>query len=166
MIEIRKSPKADSRSAKETQPSVNELQKDTESHISDVTQALNFLADLIKARGPEHDHTKIENMNDFHAALTGGGIKASNWYHKHITEERHHLKAYVHEDITLVDVIEHVADCTMAGLARSGEVYDVDLPDEVLQLAVKNTVQLLIKNTEVVDANTDLLDQNVDEGSE
>ena len=70
--------------------------------------------------------------------------------------------SYVHDDITLVDVIEHVVDCVMAGMARSGNVYDIELPNEVLQLAVKNTVELLKKNTHIVDSDN-MLDSPIED---
>ena len=160
MISIVKSPNADSRSA--TGPlTVETLTASTNNHINDVANALNFLADLIRARGPQHDHTKIENMNDFCAALNSGKVKESNWYQLHITEERHHLKSRVPEDVNLIDVMEHVADCCMAGLARSGEIYDLDLPSDLLQLAIKNTVELLKNNTKIVDQEVDILDQKI-----
>lgn len=161
MIEITKSPNADSRTSKD-ELTVDELRKSTESHIKDVSKGLGFIAELIQSRGPLHDHTKIDMMDEFYAALTSGKIKETNWYQKHITEERHHLKSYVHNDITLVDVIEHVVDCTMAGLARSGDVYDIDLSPDVLVLAVNNTVELLKKNTRVVTEEVDVLDQDID----
>lgn len=161
MIEITKSPNADSRTSKD-ELTVDELRKSTESHIKDVSKGLGFIAELIQSRCPFHDHTKIDMMDEFYAALTSGKIKETNWYQKHITEERHHLKSYVHNDITLVDVIEHVVDCTMAGLARSGDVYDIDLSPDVLVLAVNNTVELLKKNTRVVTEEVDVLDQEID----
>lgn len=159
---IRKSANADSRSAK-IGPSIEDLHNDTKSHISDVSQGLDFIAEKISARGPLHDHTKIDMMKEFHAALQSGHIKETEWYQKHITQERHHLLSHVPENVTLVDVIEHLVDCTMAGLARSGTVYDVDLPDDILQLAVRNTVEMIKKNTQVIDADTDLLDSPIEE---
>lgn len=164
MIEINKSPSADSRTAEEP-PTVEVLTDSTKQHIEDVSKALNFVADQIKARGPIHDHTKIQDMENFCAALNSGHIKDTEWYNKHITEERHHLKSNVPKDVNLMDVIEHVCDCTMAGLARSGQVYDVDIDPQVLKLAVKNTVDLLINNTKVseskVDPSADILDQKI-----
>jgi hypothetical protein len=49
----------------------------------------------------------------------------------------------VRDDVALVDVLEFVADCVMAGMARSGRVYDLTLPNEVLQKALKNTTEKL-----------------------
>lgn len=159
MIKIEKSPNADSRTA-DPNADKADLLKSTKSHIDDVSDGLVFIEELIKDREGVHDHTKIENMDDFYAALKSEKIKETIWYQKHITEERHHLKSHVPEDVNLIDVIEHIVDCTMAGLARSGTVYDVDPPPEVLQLAVQNTVELLKKNTTVVNSDN-ILDQNI-----
>lgn len=149
MITIRKSPEADSRTSK-ADATVEDLRDSTISHIKDVTNGLDFIAELIKLRGSKHDNTKICNMEEFNAALKSGHIKDTLWYKKHITQERHHLKSNVPEDVNLIDVIEHVVDCTMAGLGRSGEIFDVDLSPELLEVAVKNTVELLKNNTTVV----------------
>ena len=160
MIKISKSPSADSRSAK-TPPTVDQLNTSTKMHIEDVSKGLNFISQEIEKRGSLHDYTKIENMQQFCDALNSGHIKDTDWYKKHITEERHHLKSHVPEDVTLIDVIEHVVDCTMAGLARSGEVYDIDISPDVLVLAVQNTSKLLKDNTQVVDNEKDILDEEL-----
>lgn len=65
--------------------------------------------------------------------------------------ERHHLKRHCPDDVNMLDVIEMICDCVAAGMARSGEVYDVDIPAEVLTKAVKNTVDLLKREIEVVE---------------
>jgi RecG-like helicase len=36
-----------------------------------------------------------------------------------------------------------IADCVMAGMARSGSVYPLELPTDVLVRAFQNTVELL-----------------------
>ncbi len=162
MIEIKKSPDADSRTGG-LDVTIDRLKSSTESHISDVVAGMNFIADLLKERAISHDHTKIENMEQFHAALTSGHIKDSDWYKMHVTSERHHLLSHVPNNVTLIDVMEHLVDCTMAGLARSGSVYDIVIPPEVLALAVSNTVELLKRNTHVVQPDADLLNEPVDE---
>lgn len=161
MIKIEKSPNADSRTANPEMGKAD-LLKSTKSHIDDVSDGLLFISDLIKDRcgSAGHDHTKLDNMDEFYAALKSGHIKDTNWYRKHITEERHHLKSHVPEDVNLIDVIEHIVDCVMAGLARSGTVYDIDLSPELLQVALQNTVELLKKNTTVVESD-DILDQQI-----
>jgi hypothetical protein len=49
----------------------------------------------------------------------------------------------VPEDVNLVDVLDLITDCVMAGIARSGSVYQITIPPEVLQRAFDNTVDLL-----------------------
>lgn len=148
MIDIVKSPNADSRSAKENLTK-EDLTRSTELHQQDVRKGCEFLADLLMKAASIHDHTKIENMDDFFAAITGTSVKDSQWYHDHVTGERHHLKSHVPEDVNLIDVLECVVDCTMAGLARSGKVYDIDLDPAILSLAVQNTSKLIIDSTTV-----------------
>lgn len=162
---IRKSPNADSRSANGP-IDIKDLTVSTDMHIHDVQNALRFIAERILFRGPFHDHTKMEKMNDFCNALNSGHIKDTEWYNMHINNERHHLKSKVPDDVNLIDVIEHICDCVMAGLARSGEVYDVDLSPEILTLALNNTVTLLKESTYIdkgEKAMEDPLNYNLDE---
>lgn len=162
MIEVTKSPNADSRTATPG-TSTDELMRSTELHIGDVSKGLNFFAELLIKAGSQHDHTKTDSIDEFSAALSSGHVKETKWYKRHITEERHHLKSNVPDDVNLIDVIEHLVDCTMAGLTRSGTIYDVDIFPEVLQLAAQNTVELLKKNVKVVEATTDVGDEPIDQ---
>lgn len=150
MIKLIKDPNADSRSVNGKVPLKN-LQLATVNHIDHVAQGLEYFADLLTAAGKNHDHTKLENMKEFHEALESRKIKSSQWYKMHISEERHHLISNVPDDVNLIDIFEHLVDCVMAGTARSGEIYDIDLPDEVLQKAHKNTVELLKKQIKVTE---------------
>lgn len=151
MITVIRSRNADSRTADEGF-NRESLYTDTKSHIQDVANGLEYLALLLKMRGLTHDHTKLDKFDRFYQALQSGSIKSTMWYQNHITSERHHLLAHVPDDVNLLDVLEHITDCVMAGSARSGQVYDVELPSEVLQLAVANTVQLLKRNIQVQDS--------------
>ena len=161
MIEITKEPNADSRTAKQDFNKDN-LKKATEAHIKHVNCGLKLIVDMLIEAGKKHDNTKLSNFSDFFEALNSGKVKESNWYQNHITKERHHLIANVPNDVTLVDVIEHLVDCVMAGMSRSGEIYDVELSSEVLQLAHKNTVELLKKNIKVIDSEkNDILDTKI-----
>jgi len=45
---------------------------------------------------------------------------------------------------------DYIADCVMSGMARSGSVYDITLPQELLARAFANTTELL-KAAVVVD---------------
>lgn len=162
MINIHKSPEADSRTANEPLTPVK-LRSSTVSHMKDVEAGLNFLSYQLKEKGKHHDHTKIEHFDNFFKALTSGKVKESDWYKLHITEERHHLKSNVPNDVNLLDVIEHLVDCTMAGLTRSGEIYDIDLSPELLQLAAQNTVELIKNNVRIVSDEGNLLDEEIKE---
>lgn len=153
---VRKSPNADNRTMT-PEADKEELFRSTQSHIEDVSNGLKFISNALIERGSIHDHTKIENIDEFYTALRSGHIKDTDWYQKHITKERHHLKSHIPEDVNIIDVVEHLVDCTMAGLTRSGTIYDVDLSTDVLQLAVQNTVELLKKNTTVIEDNDDVL---------
>jgi len=51
----------------------------------------------------------------------------------------------------------------MAGLGRSGEVFDIDIPREVLVQAHENTVSLLKKNVKVKEDKKNILDESVED---
>lgn len=162
MIEITKEPNADSRTAKPDFKK-EDLRKATESHIAHVNEGIKFFVDMLLKAGEKHDNTKLSNFNDFFEALNSGKVKESNWYQNHITKERHHLISNVPNDVNLVDVIEYLVDCIMAGMSRSGEIYDLDLPSDVLQLALKNSIELLKKNIKVIEPKEDILDTKIPE---
>lgn len=151
-IIIKKSPNADSRTAKEGF-SIEELEASTINHISDVEKALLRFELMLSAAGQLHDFTKRAYLEEFYDALVtkepGEDVKDSKWYQMHVHRERHHLLSNAPDDVNLVDVLEYIADGVMAGLARSGEVYDMTLPDEMLQKAFTNTVELLKRQVTV-----------------
>jgi hypothetical protein len=47
------------------------------------------------------------------------------------------------QSLTRYGLEEYVADCVMAGMARSGDVYALEASDELLRRAFENTVVLL-----------------------
>lgn len=151
MINIKKSQNADSRTMI-GKPNKEELLKNSIQHIGDVQKGMAFMATKIIEAGAIHDHTKISGIDDFFDSysrgLTNDEFKAEKWYKSHLTE-RHHLNDYCPEDVTLIDVLERAVDITMAGMARSGNIYDVEISNEILQKAYKNTVKLLQDNITV-----------------
>ncbi len=162
MIKITREPNADSRTAKPGYTK-EDLKKATKVHIEDINKGMKFFSDMLMESAKKHDNTKLSNFNDFFEALQSNKVKESNWYKKHITEERHHLSSNVPNDVNLVDVMEQIVDCVMSGMSRSGTVYDVDLPMDVLKLAYQNTVELLKKNITVEETKKDILDTEVPE---
>ena len=150
-IKIKKSKDADTRTAT-GEVTKESLRDNTLSHISDVQNVGFELAEMLKKQVLEHDHTKLDYLDEFYEDFTSGKkgkeFKKLPWWQIHKTE-RHHLNDSVPEDVNLIDVLEMVIDCTVAGLARSGEVYDITIPQDVLLKAINNTKQLIIDNTEI-----------------
>ena len=153
MIAIPKSQDADTRTARGDVTKESLLQN-TYSHINDVQNVGFWLCNKLKEQLTQHDHTKIDYIDEFYEDFTskkqGKDFKSLGWFQKHLTE-RHHLNDRCPDDVNLIDVMEMVIDCTVAGLARSGEVYDISIPTEILNKAIENTKNLIIANTEIVD---------------
>ena len=152
-VKIKRSPSADTRSA-DHMVTKEELYQQSESHISDVANVGKMLAKKLIDQTYAHDYTKIDYIDEFHkdfvAGQNGAKFKSLPWWQIHLTE-RHHLNDSVPDDVNLIDVLEMVIDCTVAGLARSGEVYDITIPNEVLVKAINNTKDYIIEHTEVVE---------------
>lgn len=71
----------------------------------------------------------------------------------HQKKERHHITGQhgKKDDVDLVDVIQFLVDCVMAGLGRSGKYDPPEFPEGLLQKAFRNTEKKLLKKIEVVD---------------
>ena len=110
-------------------------------HINDVQKGCAFIANKIIEAGINHDYTKIPTIDDFMEEPQFG--KETKWYQAHINNERHHLNVRCPDDVTLIDVIEKLVDCTMAAIARKGYMTEDIISDEILQKAYKNTVEML-----------------------
>jgi hypothetical protein len=153
MITIKKSPTADTRTCDWSKVDKETLKHSSELHIIDVKQGMVMFANSLVRAATEHDHDKVtpDGLEHFHKCFQTG-FKDMSWFDNHLQVNRHHIDKEDgrRPDLNLVDVIEHIVDCVMAGMARSGDVYPIELPDEVLQLAVKNTVALLKDSIEVI----------------
>lgn len=153
-IQIDSTKNCDTRALKPGQELDKELvKKDTLAHITAVQMCGDFMCEKIQEQFALHDNTKLgKNLDAFKAALesrtVGAEFKKQDWWKLHLTE-RHHLNDSCPDDVNLVDVLELICDCVSAGLARTGTVYDIELPADILEKAVKNTVELLIENIEV-----------------
>lgn len=144
MIEITKSETADTRTCDFTKVSEEQLRQSSEAHIRDVRRALDMFRALLGEAGFNHDLDKIMALAHFHSDFVTG-FKTTGWWDNHRKTTRHHLQAAdgVPANVNLIDVLEMIADCVMAGMARSGSVSDVTIPDAVLKKAFVNTVALL-----------------------
>lgn len=151
-IVISPSPTADTRTCDWSKVTKEQLLKSSKMHIGDVKKGLEFFIDKLKDSGDRHDHDKISEIESFHSDFQTG-FKNDKWFRNHKKVNRHHINDSdgTPKDIDLVDVIEYVTDCVMAGMARSGNVYTLELPNELLQKAFQNTVECLKNNVKVKD---------------
>lgn len=155
MIEIKKNSNGDTRTANKD-VTFEEFREANKQHILDVMNTMTMLSEMLRKRAYEHDYTKVTREKQFYKDFKDTLEKGSNfiegeWYQEHINKERHHLTSKCPENVNLIDVIEMICDCVCAGLARSGEVRELEITDEILKRAVNNTVELLINNIEVID---------------
>lgn len=156
-VEIRRNTHGDTRVAKYI-PTIDQFGRSNYLHAKDVERLMCAVSQQIKHTSEHHDWTKrsepyksmfyqdmIETMKE-HIVFDQG-----EWAKMHYEIERHHLDKFVPDDVTLVDVIEMLCDCVAAGLARKGMVDEVTIPAEVLEKAVKNTVEWLKAECKVVE---------------
>jgi hypothetical protein len=144
IITIKPSPTADTRSCDWSKVSKDQLCDSSVQHREDVVKGFEFFIRMMARQATLHDHDKLSDIDGFHADFQTGFEKAE-WWDRHRKINRHHLlqEDGVPEDVNLIDVLDMVIDCTMAGLARTGEVYPLELSADVLQRAFKNTCELL-----------------------
>ena len=154
MIQIKKSATADTRTCDVTKVSREELLKASKQHIADVRLAMDHFQWLIQRASDKHDWTKLEGIDEFYSDFKTG-FKVQGWLDKHKLTERHHISVPqgVREDVDLIDVLEFAADIVMAGMARAGSVFDLKVPDEVLQKALANTINKLKAEVKVEGLN-------------
>ena len=150
MIKISKSPTADTRTCDFTNVTKGQLYESSAMHILDVCDALNFFQSKIVEAAFNHDPDKLTDIEGFHADFVTG-FKQTGWWDRHRKLNRHHLQQEdgIPTDVNLIDVLDFIADCVMAGMARSGSVYALKLTPELLERAFQNTVELLKSQVEV-----------------
>lgn len=152
MIVIKKSQTADTRSCDFTQVTKDVLLASSIQHIGDVRKGLGFFESILRRAAVVHDFDKITDIDGFHADfLTGFAKGNTGWWERHRGLNRHHLTNSdgVPDDVNLIDVLDFIADCVMAGKARTGTVYPLELPDALLKEAFLNTVALLTREVVV-----------------
>lgn len=151
MIKIRPSPTADTRTCDFSKVTKDVLKTSSMEHILDIAMGLNFFSNMLTEAAKRHDHDKISGLDQFHADFLTG-FKEHSWWDNHRKVNRHHLTEAdgIPEDVNLIDVLDFIVDCVMAGKARSGTVRPLTIAPEVLQRAFENTAKLLEANVEVV----------------
>ena len=154
-IIINKNSSGDSRTAKEI-PTYAEFQKANREHQKDVRRVLYEIALDIERRGEYHDFTKTNKAekifyHDLCETMKGKmEFEKGEWAKLHYSTERHHLSRNVPDSVNLIDVIEMIADCVCAGMARSGEVRPLDIDESILIRAMHNTEQLIKNSIELI----------------
>lgn len=144
MITIHQSKTADTRTCDFKNVTKEQLLESSKQHIGDVRKALGFFASQIYKAEAAHDTDKITDIDSFHADFLTG-FEQHEWWDRHRKLNRHHLmeKDGIPADVNLIDVLDFIADCVMAGMARSGSVYPLALSPDTLNKAFQNTITLL-----------------------
>lgn len=152
-LTIKQSQTADTRTCDYANVDRATLLESSRQHIGDVQLALRFLGQILERQAVVHDFDKISDIDGFHADFVTG-FKQTGWWDRHRALNRHHLMQAdgVPADVNLIDVLDFIADCVMAGMARSGSVYDLHLSPELLEKAFQNTVELLKSRVLVLDS--------------
>lgn len=147
MIEIYKNPNGDTRTAPK-EITFEQFQEANDMHIDDVKAVMYELSRMVDRAGENHDCTKKSQERMFYRDFVntqenGADFVNGEWYQLHVKAERHHLLSNCPDDVNLIDVLEMIADCTCAGLARSGEIRDLEISEEILTKAAKNTAEMI-----------------------
>lgn len=153
MTTIQKNRNGDTRTASKY-VTYEAFQKANDMHRADVSSVMYELSQMIDKAGKFHDCTKKsqERMfwRDFRDTLDNGSdFVNGEWYQLHVMAERHHLLSHCPDDVNLLDVLEMIVDCVCAGKARSGEVRELEISTDILEKALKNTVNLVDSMTEI-----------------
>lgn len=114
------------------------------SHIMDVARALAFFSSKLMEAAACHDYDKLSDIDLFHGDFVTG-FRSTEWWDNHRKLHRHHL---MHsdgcpDDVNLLDILEYISDCVMAGSARTGKVFALEMQPDLLMVAFQNTVELL-----------------------
>lgn len=152
-IEIRPSTTADTRTCDVSKVSKAQLYESSVQHIEDVRQGLSFWEARLREAAERHDYDKLTDIASFHADFLTK-FEQQEWWTRHRKLNRHHLLQDdgVPADVNLVDVLDFITDCVMAGMGRSGSVYALTIKPEVLMAAFQNSVEMLKSRVAVVPA--------------
>ncbi len=158
LIKIIKNTNGDTRVAKKM-PTIEEFDRSNRLHKEDVARLVDRFCAILRCSSTDHDWTKVMEpyrsmfYRDMSSVIEHGmDFFDGEWSKLHYYElERHHLKRHCPEDVDLFDVIEMICDCVAAGMARSGEVYDLDISEDILTKAVRNTVEILKDQIQVIE---------------
>lgn len=146
-IVIHKNPNGDTRTAPKG-ITFEQFQEANDSHIADVKNVILRISGMLESAANMHDHTKKSAEEQFYKDFVstindGTDFVSGTWYQNHVNTERHHLLSRCPENVNLLDVIEMIVDCVCAGKTRSGEIRGLEITQEILDKAMRNTVKLV-----------------------
>ena len=146
MIAIKKSATADTRSCDPTKVTKEQLLESSLQHIDDVRRGITFFQRELQRSANNHDLDKVspDGIAWFHSDFVTG-FAQHGWWDNHRKINRHHLlqEDGIPADVNLIDVLDMIADCVMAGMGRTGTVYPLDISPELLKRAFDNTAKML-----------------------
>ncbi len=144
MITIEESKTADTRSCDYSEVTKEQLYASSVQHIGDIKKGMDYFKELITGSAKCHDFDKLESIDHFHSDFLTG-FKDTGWWDNHRKVNRHHLLEDdgIPENVNLIDVLDMIVDCVMAGMGRTGSVYPLNINDKILKAAFDNTVELL-----------------------
>ena len=150
VIIIKKSATADTRTCDWSKVTKEQLINSSWQHIGDIQSGMEFMCDMLMQSAQVHDIDKIADIDGFHRDFITG-FKQTEWWDNHRKINRHHLlqEDGVPHNVNLIDVLDMIVDCVMAGMGRSGSVYPLNIKPEVLMTAFQNTVELLKSQVKV-----------------
>lgn len=157
MIKIQKSTTADTRTCDWSKVTKRQLLNSSEQHRNDVKMGLGYFQDLLAKAAILHDLDKISDIDSFYRDFQTG-FGETTWWDTHRKIARHHLLSEdgIPEDVNLIDVLDMIVDCVMAGMGRTGNVYPLEIAPETLMKAFQNTVTLLKKEVIVADGDSNV----------
>ena len=115
MIEIKKSPTADTRTCDVSTVDKATLLASSRQHIADVGKAMAFWASYLMEAAVAHDYDKLTEidwfLSDFKTKFAETG-----WWDNHRKIHRHHLGQAdgIPADVNLLDLLEYIADIAEA----------------------------------------------------
>lgn len=147
MVKIYRNPNGDTRTAPQ-EVNFDAFQEANDMHRQDVSAIMWELSKMVDSAGEYHDATKKTQERMFYrdfvdSQRNGSDFVKSEWYQLHIHAQRHHLINHCPDDVNLIDMMEMIVNCVCAGMARSGEVRELEIKDDILKKAVENTVKLV-----------------------
>ena len=148
IVDVTKSPNADSRTADKGHVSFEDFSRATDMHREDVKEIIYELARRLREIADNHDYTKKTEEEDYYnsyiaAKRSGKDFHKSDWYKGHVQKERHHIKYHVADDINLLDILEVISDHCCDELTEKGRVGKMEIDPKVLMKAFNNTVDLV-----------------------